>query len=152
MLCITVDNYIKFIYFNGVSQTIPAGGDDWTQTKCLPLPPAPVQIAVEGADVGIVAGMLASVSDDILLTDSSWKCTKTLYTNWTSNTYNDSAWPGAYVIGLNGLSPWGVRPGISIRASWIYTANYGQTNAANSPVYCRRMMRELCSSFNKKTH
>ena len=152
MLCITVDNCIKSIYFNGVSQTIPAGGNDWTRTKCLPLPPAPVQIAVEGADAGVVAGMLASVTGDILLTNSSWKCTKIWYTNWMSTTYNDAAWPGAYVIGLNGVSPWGVRPGISTNASWIYTRNWGKTTAADSPVYCRRMMRELCSSFNKKTH
>ena len=93
MLCIIVDNYIKSLYFNGVSQTFPAGGNDWTRTKCLPLPAAPVQIAIEGTNAESVAGMLASVTGNIPLTNSSWKCTKTFHTNWMSTTYDDSVWP-----------------------------------------------------------
>ena len=136
ILCITVDNVIASLYFNGVAQTIPANGNDWTQTKCFPLPTFPVQIAVQCTDSGVQAGLLASVTGDILLTDGSWKCTKTLYPNWMSTNYSASAWPGAYVIGLNGLSPWDVRPGISANASWIYTTNY--LNNADTPVYCRK--------------
>ena len=90
-LCITVDNVIASLYFNGVPQTIPANGNDLTQTKCFPLPAGAVQIAVACTDSGVQAGLLAWVTGDILLTDGSWTCTKTMYPNWMSTNYSDSA-------------------------------------------------------------
>ena len=53
--------------------------------------------------------------------------------------FDDSHWPQATVVlGKNSVSPWGVRPGISLEAEWIWTDGYTQGTAGyDRSVYCR---------------
>ena len=47
---------------------------------------------------------------------------------WTTQGFDDSHWPTATQGGLNGASPWGVRPGIGMNAHWIWAHNLQGTD------------------------
>ena len=50
-------------------------------------------------DESVVVGLLATIDDDEIVTDSSWKCTAEFHENWASVHYDDSAWAAATELG-----------------------------------------------------
>ena len=68
-------------------------------------------------------------------TDQGCKCTQTDVSaeDWTSASYDDSAWPAAGDGGINGADPWGAVPEIEHSARWIWATNLQDTDE----VYCR---------------
>ena len=101
----------------------------------------------------VVAGVLASTTNDYLHTSSAWKCTKQSYSNWMQTNFDDysspNAWPIAVDEHLNDASDiHGALPPISPAAAWIWTQNYASTTI-DTPVYCRGYFRELtiCLTF-----
>jgi hypothetical protein len=82
-----------------------------------------------------VAGFLASTSDGLLLTDSSWKCTSQPQTaGWADPNFNDNSWPAAVMVSPN-RSPdvHGIIAEINSNAYWIWAADSGSSGT----VYCR---------------
>ena len=71
------------------------------------------------------------------MTNTSWKCTATYYTDWMKPTYNDSSWPAAVFVDSNSPSNpiHHRRPQISANATWIWTRNF--LSPIDSIVYCR---------------
>ena len=46
-------------------------------------------------DESVDVGLLASIDDDEIVTDSSWKCSAVFYENWASVQFDDSTWEAA---------------------------------------------------------
>lgn len=89
----------------------------------------------------VVAGFLASTSDERVLTGNNWKCVSQIAAtdNWTSVDFNDKNWSPAVVAAPHSASDiHNVLQGISLKASWIWTLNHGYNGAKiDATVYCR---------------
>jgi len=133
-LTITVDNTMR-LYIDGTEKTGLVNANDWTKADTVDLPWTARVIAVQGTDVGAVAGILASTDDGSILTDSSWKCTNVYYEGWQLVDFDDSCWPSAHVIALHQTSPWTLVEGIKTNAYWIWTPKY---TGGDLVVYCRK--------------
>jgi hypothetical protein len=77
-----------------------------------------------GNDRGII-GELTVESDagsrSLVVTDDTWRTSKAEETNWTTLTFDDSAWILATAIANHGDGPWGAVLGTS-NAKWIWSA------------------------------
>jgi hypothetical protein len=91
----------------------------------------------------VVAGILASVDGDKLVTDKSWKCTTAPQVDgWTSSTFNDNSWPDAVISGTNTASDiHGILPQVHSSANWIWTNNF-KGDTIDGTVYCRGYLGE----------
>jgi len=137
---ITVDDTIRDIHFDGIRYTgaLPFASL-WSVADTVSLPSKPSVIAVHAFNVKGTAGIIASDSAGHV-TDSSWKCTSSVYANWTATSFNDSLWPAAVQESINGQfgKPWtalvhGGIEGISADAAWIWSS----VVAAYNETYCR---------------
>jgi len=92
----------------------------------------------------VVAGILASVDGDKLVTGKSWKCTTTQQVDgWTSSTFNDNSWPEAVISGTNTASDiHGILPQVHSSANWIWTSNF-KGDKIDGTVYCRAYLGEF---------
>ena len=93
--------------------------------------------AIHGVDTGGPSAIIASVDDgcgQTTETGPAWKCTSDdPGDGWTDQGFDDSAWVVAISGGINGASPWGVRPGISMASHWIWAHDLLGTDEA----WCR---------------
>ena len=133
-LSITVDNQMR-LYVDGTEKTGLVNANDWMKADTVDLPLNARVIAVQGTDLHVVGGILASTDDGSILTDSSWKCTNVLYKGWQLVDFDDSSWPSAYAISLHQTTPWTLVPGIKTNAYWIWTPKY---QGGDLVVYCRK--------------
>ena len=94
-------------------------------------------MAIHSVDAYGVGGIIASWEHcgRTTKTDQGCKCTQTDVSgeDWTSASYDDSAWPAAGDGGINGADPWGAVPEIEHSARWIWATNLQDTDE----VYCR---------------
>lgn len=105
-----------------------------------PLTPVNRLVAVQGINIAAgCPGIVASVTDDFLLTNSTWKCSDVSGgPDWAQLGFDDSSWPSAHQIQKNdGLSSPCVPalpniPTISSNAWWIWIAD-----TLLEVVYCR---------------
>ena len=112
---------------------------NWLTVDLVPIPITTHVVAVLAIDHGVVAGILASVTGDLLLSNASWKCVKTsavTQPDWFAPNYNDSWWPAAVIISSNPDPGHGLVAAISRNASWIWTA----AGCSDSRVLCRGRM------------
>jgi hypothetical protein len=81
-----------------------------------------------------------------LVTSSSWKCSveQDGQGTWMKADFDDSKWPTAVEEGQNGILPWGVRPGISKKAFWIFS--HDTYNMRGQQVYCRVNVKKAIHS------
>lgn len=81
-------------------------------------------------------GLVASLGDDDMLTDSSWKCTSATEQGWEGDSFDDLHWPNAVVFCNNSNPIWPIRSarGVSVKAEWIWT----NQPIVNRHVYCRK--------------
>lgn len=121
-LFITVDNEME-LFIDGVPNTInkDPSAKDWTVTKRVKLPAGSRVIAVKATNRGLQAGLLASVTDDALLSDKSWKVSTVEANEWASPDTDDSKWEPATELGQHGMEPWKTRSIISRNAKWIWS-------------------------------
>lgn len=151
-LSITVDNYM-ILYLDGVQQSGLPNANDWTKADTVLLPWNTRVIAVQGTDDRRVrAGILASTGDGYILTNSSWKCTSVYYVGWETVTYDDSAWPAAYVSGIHQTypCPWQIVPDIRLDAYWIWTNKYESSDGGDVVVYCRLKIGKANSNYSNR--
>lgn len=93
-------------------------------------------IAVKGStNLGSVAGIIASSTDDSIVTDSTWKCTNVEEEGWMDIDYNDAAWPTAVPVEETDLKMYGRDKKFGSRAKHIWTAK--KTDSYDQTVYCR---------------
>ena len=86
----------------------------------------------------VVAGFLASVDDDSLVSDETWKCSAVYTENWMLPSFDDSKWSNAAISGTNTVSDvHKVLSDISEKAKWIWTAKYNDSTTIDKTVYCR---------------
>jgi hypothetical protein len=86
---------------------------------------------------------LASVGDDRLVTDETWKCSAVHSKNWMLPSFDDAAWPNAAISGTNTASDvHKVLSGISQKAKWIWTAKNNDSTGIDKIVYCRGYISE----------
>jgi hypothetical protein len=91
-------------------------------------------IAVHATDAGGIAGFLAQVEWDgnTAVSDTSWKVSTNLVTNWETKGFNDTAWADATTYGNYGIAPW--RKNVagfptSSTAEWIWSADADRDNS-----------------------
>lgn len=91
----------------------------------------------------VVAGILASVDGEKLVTGKSWKCTTAEQVDgWTSSSFNDNSWPDAVISGTNTASDiHGNLPQVHSSANWIWTSNF-KGDKIDGTVYCRGYLGE----------
>jgi hypothetical protein len=136
------------LFIDGQPITV-AHSHDWSVVKTVSLPYNTQVIAVKATDYGVVAGILASTTDNSMISNQGWKCTANHVpaSNWMSTTYDDSAWPAAVVSYRNLNAPtWGTVNGISTSASWIWTGRRESGSAGYHPVAFCRYKCTACSA------
>jgi hypothetical protein len=131
-LSITVDNQME-LYIDGEPNPInqDPSAKDWRVVKTVKLPRGSRVIAVKATDVGLWAGLLASVTGEKLLSDRSWKVSTVESADWMKPEFDDSQWETATELGPNGMNPWKAKEKISNNAKWIWTTTsyYKDMNA-----------------------
>ena len=149
-LVITAYEQLLGLYIDGQQQSL-TNGDIWNLSDYIHLQPNNRLIAVEASNLGdpLCRGILASVYDGSLLTNSKWKCTLNIEANWTALGFNDSSWPNAVEYGRNGNHRYCNQDqtigNISSNSKWIWTSNAGYV-----VVFCRGYLRE-CHFYNGQT-
>jgi hypothetical protein len=97
-----------------------------------------------GNDRGFI-GELDDLTDGgskvVLVTDETWKSSKTERSGWPATLYDDSDWDAATVVADHGAAPWGPLLGTST-AKWLWTAPV-PASTADKP--------DLESAFFRKT-
>ena len=81
------------------------------------------------------AGLLAETSTGVV-TDASWKCSRTFGHYWYYPSFDDSSWPNARIVATNGNGGWHAT-GISTQAKWIWT-----DVTTPGSIYCRKTFAE----------
>ena len=110
------------------------------QTVTVIVPYTATVVAIQVFDTGGGwGGLLGSFSDGDV-TDASWKCTKTYSDGWNKSIFDDSAWPAAHAMIMNGdpSSPWPSATNIASNAKWIWAGSY--QSPTTSIVYCRKLL------------
>jgi hypothetical protein len=128
------------VYYDGFRVTLPnLGNGDFTDTA--EVPPYTRLFAVRGLILNNCGGILASMTDDYMITGSDWKCTAQSYQGWFSLGFDDTEWPIAFPIGGNGVIPVcpNLRqfPDISANAKWIWTQHYLDNGMRDDVIFCR---------------
>jgi hypothetical protein len=91
---------------------------------------------IDGLDRGIIADLAFDAGGGVqsVVTDSSWKLSTTLATDWFALTFDDAAWVAATDEGAHGIAPYGAILGTSTaRWIWAYDANVAATAKADPP-------------------
>jgi hypothetical protein len=77
-------------------------------------------------------GFIFEISAGILVTDSTWKCSASYASGWSTVTYDVTTWINAIIVAPNNGATFPVVAGISSQASWIWGSG---TDVYE--VYCR---------------
>jgi len=117
----TCDNQMK-VYFDGELQEEDDAMRDWRKTSELTIPAGTRVVAIECQDLGAQEGILASAEGGLLTSSLSWECATEPVAGWTMPGFvaPQDTFATAKGLGTHGVRPWGVRPGISEEAEWIW--------------------------------
>ena len=110
-------------------------GDKYNVADSVPITAETRIIAVQATNLpGGAAGFIASSTDGRILTNNAWKCTTSPAAGWAYYDFDDSNWPQATQVTLNGEGDWGamMKNTISSYAYWIWTSTPNDLT-----VYCR---------------
>ena len=148
-LFIITDEILNEFYIDGVNQ-IPSGGwADYTVQGPLVIPSRarnlPIVIAAKVNNTYSYAGLLASSTDDSILTDSSMcKCQDGITDpNWMLSNYNDSSWGVSYVWSWNSNVQYHTS-GISSNAGWVWNTETMSDYLAYNVVFFRWNLYTRC--------
>ena len=124
------------LYVDGIP-VLTENDNNWSKTTSILLPAGTRVVALSCQDVGGADGFIASTAaGEITDSGNVLRIFLPLESGWELPDYDDTMWTVADVIGLNGMSPWGMRPGISEQAKWIWAPGLPRGDAT---VYCRKM-------------
>jgi hypothetical protein len=131
-----------YLYVDGaLVETLPHY-DNATAADHLAVPVYTRLLAINAIMFGQQGGIIASVNGgEYLVTSSEWKCSSTLVSGWEFLGFDDSSWPSAVEIGLNGNNPvydYGCIDGVSPDAYWIWTSGYSSAiGTVHRNIFCR---------------
>ena len=114
--------------------------DKWNTTLHVKIPTITKVLAISCKNKGGPAGLLGSTNDGRILTNSTWKCSNTLESDWNTVDFDDSSWPDAVQVDTN-VAPgpvhhgWKVQNQIDPTAVWISTQE--NNIPAGTTSYCR---------------
>ena len=153
MLKITTDDNYR-LYVNGalIDETPRLWSSPQMYTVTLYRNPSRKNVlAIEGINAaeidGLDRGIIADLSFDAgggaqsVLTDTSWKLSTTLVTDWFSIAFNDTSWVAATDEGAHGITPYNMVLGTSsARWIWAYDANVAASAKMDPPesVFVRK--------------
>ena len=111
---IYIDGLLKVynnVYFQATTVAVPC-----TATAIA------IQVCNKGGGWGRFLGSLSGGD----VTDASWKCAKIYSDGWNKSIFDDSAWPAAYAMIMNGdpSSPGPNATNIASNARWIRAGSY----------------------------
>ena len=120
----------------------PTNYDNWMVADAISLSSSLCTVAIVGVNLGTQnpAGIIAYDSNKRLWTNSSWRCSNTLESGWTTAGFDDSAWPAAKSQFSYGNGAWGTNAGLTAGSNvyWIWTSGLdNKGNPSDSVVYCR---------------
>lgn len=90
-------------------------------------------LAVQCTNNEKIGGFLASVGD-VLISDSTWKCSDTLVDNWYGMDFDDDDWSNAYVLSDALFYDFRDELGFEDYVQWLW---YNENNHEVTTVYCR---------------
>lgn len=150
-MTITAKSTIYDLFIDGVKQNLRFA-NNWTVADNVSLSPTNRLIAIMAVDSSEqCAGIIASVTGDFLVTDSSWRCSPNGEINWQDLGWPDDGWDPAFVMGsnFNVTSPTrcgdvltGI-PEISEDANWLWNSTILNDNGEyHQTIYCRAYIRQ----------
>ena len=139
---ITCDDQLT-VFIDGAEKRAP-GLKSYTALSTLSIPSSTELIAVQCANLGGGYGIIGSVQDaqgeDILATDSSWKCSSTWESGWSlPNFKKGDNWAAARDLGdghfmLQSTHGWKDVPSPNKRVIWT-------ASGSDTTIYCRKALR-----------
>ncbi|ESO04902.1 hypothetical protein HELRODRAFT_171904 [Helobdella robusta] len=125
-LAIHVVDELKEFYFNGNNISAELNFANANNFKLCD------RCDLNGNIYVVAVNLLVSSDDDFLLTNETWKCTKSYYDGWYKISYDDSFWSDAITV----LHPENTdRTGcLSPKAKWIIESS----NCSECLFYCRK--------------
>ena len=141
-LSVTAYREVQQLIIDGYLQPM-INGDVWNLPDYIQLLPTNRLIVVDAVGDPPCSGILASVYDGSLLTNSEWKCSTSATGNWAGLGFDDSSWPNAVEYGSNGNhsncdQQQQFIGNVSSNSKWIWTSNL----ETNYVVHCRGYLRE----------
>ncbi|ESO12789.1 hypothetical protein HELRODRAFT_159374 [Helobdella robusta] len=146
-LWVTVDDAIAEFYVNGNNISVALSfpyASDWKVADSYNVSKYLHVIAVKSHNIDGAGGLVFGSSDNYIQSNTTWKCTPTLYDGWYKINYNDTFWPAAAIGTMETvyrLSPTNLATG-----HWIVNQN----NCGDCAVdfYCRKNLTELVAVKN----
>lgn len=160
-LRVTTDDHFK-VWVNGVLVDDAVRFWSQPQTYAVTLFRSPKKknvLAIEGInafnqgglDRGVLADLVVAAPDGgapdagdggavfALVTDTTWKLSKTVAEGWTGLAFDDAAWVAPTDEGAHGISPWGAVFGASTaRWIWSYDSATAVDKPQNESIHLRR--------------
>jgi alpha-L-rhamnosidase len=139
------DNYRLYVNGTLIDETPRLWSSPQTYTVTLFRNPTRKNVlAVEGINTaeisGLDRGIIADLSFDAgggaqsVLTDTTWKLSTTLVTDWFTVAFNDAAWVAATDEGAHGIVPYNMVLGTSsARWIWAYDASGDASTKTDPP-------------------
>jgi hypothetical protein len=127
---LTVDNsFAAYLSSSATVQgTLISSGTNWQQTysfsDILLTPGQDYYLQVRGTDVGVISAFLGSFAltgTEFAFANGTQRLTTNINDWFVSTTAFGVGLASPISEGANGVSPWGVRPGIERDASWIWS-------------------------------
>lgn len=124
------------MYIDGI---LVGGNTKWSQVFSTTVPSDMSVISVDCYNSAAQGGLLASIDALNIVTDSTWRCTRSIVAGWNTRTFDDTQWPDANVIQGNvQSSSFPQYTNISLQASWI---TLGRAVTIGH-MYCRKHIRK----------
>jgi hypothetical protein len=132
-IVISTDN-AEEVYFNGKRL---GSSREWKQARTykVALQQGKNVLAVKAMDKNGIAGLISqiTVGNQVIVSDKTWKISKSNHSGWQKTSFNDSKWGAAKSYGKYGTSPWkknvkGFPKNSS--AQWIWSNNRSSDNTA----------------------
>ncbi|ESO06575.1 hypothetical protein HELRODRAFT_160758 [Helobdella robusta] len=136
-LRITVDNELSEFYIDGSSVPVASNFPNakvWSLTDTYNFHGQHHIIAIKSQNLGGTGGLIARTSNNNILTNSTWKCTRVFYNGWYEMDYNDLFWPDA-VVGKREQDTANAMPTLK-PALWITDAT--DCYDCTADFYCRK--------------
>ena len=120
------------IYVDGKQVNSNPQENDYNQTIITPIPSKTKVIAVSITNYGGRAGFKATLSENRVVSDNSWKCSPTFADGWQKIVFDDRSWPSAVTTGSIPACE-----GFPSSAKFLWT---DESYNALITIYCRKTL------------
>ncbi|KAJ7876981.1 hypothetical protein B0H13DRAFT_1470244, partial [Mycena leptocephala] len=115
LVILTAANFDLYVNGDYVGSEMPPSRGALTQRFCVDFLPSYNVFAVnasiaatrDGAFIATILLTYPDLTQDIIVSDSSWRARSGLSLGFEQLSFDDTAWPAATVAGVYGAAPWG---------------------------------------------